>query len=253
MNNNIINYTHLTNKIVINTIEEENICLFTFFGEGGRQQQEIKRHAKVLEYQQKVFSKFNIPMNYVHNNFNYFDFGQALDSFTTSTKTMVDYWIHFDIDAIPLYPEVINDIYDKIRDKKTIWGCASQSNHLVVNGTKQHAYCNTSTFGLSTDFYRKLGEPSFRNTPRGDMGEELTWKAQELGYTVSLVYPKCYDGVTEEEAKAYGVSTYSDLDCGFKFGMGTTYSDMIYHATVQIVPRSTDLFVSKCEEIIKKY
>ena len=252
MNNQFINYCHLTKQIVTKKLNNENLCFFTFFGEGGRQEQEIERHQKVMEYQQKVFEKLNIPMNYVHNNFNYYDFGQALDAFANSTKDSVDYWVHFDIDAIPLHAEVTNEIYEKIKDKKTIWGCASQSNHIFVNGTKQHAYCNTSTFALATDFYKKLGQPSFRDTSRGDMGEELTWRAQELGYTVSLVYPSTFDGMTKEESEQYKVAPYSDLDNGFKFGMGTTYSDMVYHATMQIVPRSTDLFIKKCEEVINK-
>lgn len=253
MNNTIINYCRQSQQVATKKINNENLCFFTFFGQGGRQQQEVVRHARVMEYQQKIFTRFNIPMNYVENDFNYFDFGQALDGFANATKNVVDYWIHFDIDAIPLRPDIVEEIYEKIKDKKTIWGCASQSNHIFVNGTKQHAYCNTSTFALSTEFYKKLGQPSFRNTNRGDMGEELTWKAQELGYTICLVYPRHFDGMTEEESKTYQVAPYSDLDNGFKFGMGTTYSDMVYHATMQIVPRSTDLFVAKCESLLNQY
>jgi hypothetical protein len=56
----------------------------------------------------------------------------------------------------------------------------------------------------------------------------------------------------KEESEQYKVAPYSDLDNGFKFGMGTTYCDMVYHATMQIVPRSTDLFIKKCEEVINK-
>ena len=248
---NFINYCHETQKVNYKEINKEKICIFTFFGDGGRQEQEIRRHKSVMEWQQKVFNNFKFPINYVYNNFNYFDFGQALDSFTTATKDFVDYWVHFDIDAIPLYENVLQEIYDKIKDKKSLWGCASQSNHIFVNGTKQHAYCNSSTFGLAIDFYKKLGSPSFRHTNRGDMAEEITWKAQELGYTICLVYPQGYDGVTPEEANQYKIAPYSDLDNGFKFGMGTNYANMIYHATMQIVPRSTDLFIQKCQETIK--
>jgi len=245
-----INYCHKTQKIVTTTINGEKIVIFTFFGDGGRQQQELERHARVMEWQQRVFEHLNIPINYVYNNFNQFDFGQALDSFTNATVNHVDYWIHFDIDAIPLNGNVIKEIYDKIKDKKTIWGCASQSNHIIVNGSKQHAYCNSSTFGLSTKLYKSIRSPSFRHTNRGDVAEELTWKCQELGYTISLVYPASFDGVTDEEASFYQIGKYSDLDNGFRFGMGTLYSDMIYHATMQIVPRSTELFIEKCNNVI---
>lgn len=251
MKSNHINFCHETQKIVTTSINGEKICIFTFFGDGGRQQQELARHAKVMEAQQSVFSNLNIPINYVYNNFNQFDFGQALDFFTDATKDNVDYWIHFDIDAIPLNKNVLSEIYDKIKDKKTLWGCASQSNHIFVNGSKQHAYCNSSTFGLSTNLYKKIGSPSFRHTNRGDIAEELTWKCQELGYTISLVYPASFDGVTDEEAATFQIGKYSDLDNGFKFGMGTLYSDIIYHATMQIVPRSTDLFIAKCNEVIE--
>lgn len=249
MNN--INYCHETNQIITKKINGENICFFTFFGDGGRQQQEIDRHAKVMEYQQKVLSKFDIPMNYVKNNFNYRDFGDALNNFTQATKDMVDYWVHFDIDCIPLRKDAINEIYDKIRDKKSIWGIGAQSNHVFVNNSRQHAYCYTAAFAFASDFYKKIGEPNFRHSDRGDIGEELTWRAQELGYTVSIVYPKSFIGITEEEHQEYGIGKYADLDNGFKYGMGTTYGDnMFYHGTAQIVPRSTDLFMNECEKIL---
>jgi hypothetical protein len=252
MENNVINYCQETKSINTLTIDGEKVCIMTFYGDGGRQAQEIERHKKVMEYQQKVFRHFNIPINYVYNNFNYYNFGQILDSFVQNTANLVDYWIHFDIDAIPLRMEVIREIYNKIKDKKTIWGIASQSNHIIkANGTKQHAYCNSAAFGLASDFWRKLGQPSFHHTDRGDVAEEITWRAQELGYSIDLVYPKSSETLTEEEKTKYGVAPFSDLDNGFRFGMGGTFSDMVYHATVQIVPRSTDLFVAKCEEVMR--
>lgn len=245
------NYCQKTNSISLKEINGEKICIFTFYGDGGRQEQEIIRHKQVMEWQQKVFTHFDLPINYVYNDFRYADFGMALDNFTKATEGMVDYWVHFDIDAIPLRQDVLQEIYDKIKDHRTLYGCASQSNHIFVNGTKQHAYCNSSTFALSTKFYKKLGSPSFRHTNRGDVAEELTWRAQELGYALDIVYPSSSLGLTDAEAKEFQIATpFSDLDNGFKFGMGTTYSDSIYHATMQIVPRSTEKFVEKCKEVI---
>ena len=65
-----INYCHETKEVLSTTINGETIVIFTFFGDGGRQRQELDRHAKVMEWQQKVFGHLKIPINYVYNNYN---------------------------------------------------------------------------------------------------------------------------------------------------------------------------------------
>jgi hypothetical protein len=252
-NNNFINFVDKTKQINCLQINNESICIFAFYGDGGRNPSEIERHKKVLDYHQKIFSYFNLPINYVYNNFDYNSFGGAIDNFVRQVVDNVDYLYHFDIDAIPLRKNVIYEIYEKIKDKNTVWGISQQSNHIIKqNGTKQHIYCSFSSFAISKLLYKKIGSPSFQSNKRGDIAEEITWRVQEQGYNFLVSFCKSFELVTPEEQKTCSTPAYWELDNGLKFGMGGRFSDLVYHSGMQGVPRSTDLFINECQEILKE-
>ena len=112
-------------------------------------------------------------------------------------------------------------------------------------------YASLSFFGISSAIYTKLGFPSFESNHRGDVAEEIGWMIEEKGHNLCLSFPSSFIETTTEEQQKYGVPAFWDLGNGHKFGLGTTYGDYVFHATMQSVPRSTDLFVEKCIEVLK--
>ena len=71
-----INYPDQTKSISIyDTKTNEKCLILAVFGDGGRSQEEINRHKIVMEYQEKVFNKFKIPLNRFYHDFNYSGMG----------------------------------------------------------------------------------------------------------------------------------------------------------------------------------
>lgn len=250
----IINICRDTNRFISLPVgENETMAIICFYGDGGRSKEEIERHSKVMKSHQKVFRHYNIPINYIYHDFNRTGLGTALDYYAGQVlSNYVDYILHIDIDCIPLRRDFYQVIFDKLKDKKTVFGMAQQSNHIYVNNNKNHVYCGSSGFAISSKLYRELGSPSFQYTDRGDICEEITWLAESNGYNLCLVFPNKFYETTDEEQKNYGVSKYYDLGAGHKWGLGSTFGDIYFHATMQSVPRSTDIFLEKCEEILNK-
>lgn len=247
-----VNYPDQTKKITIyRTHDDKNCLVFSVYGDGGRSEEELNRHRIVMDSQEKVFNKLNIPINRFYHNFNYYGMGPKITQIVNAFIKQIDYFIILDIDICPLRSTFVDDIIDKIKDGSTVFGGAQQSNHITVNGTKNHLYASLSFFGISSAIYTKLGFPSFESNHRGDVAEEIAWMIEEKGYNLCLSFPSSFIETTLEEQQKYGVPAFWNLGNGHKFGLGTTYGDYVFHATMQNLPRSTDLFVEKCIEVLK--
>jgi hypothetical protein len=196
----------------------------------------------MFEWHQKVFNGFNLPVNYIPTSgeLSNYTHATAIDTFLRSTNA--DYVILFDIDCIPLHSGVVNSIVDIIRDQRTIFGVAQQSNHIIKpNGSFCHPYAAPACFGISRAVLETLNYPSFCPTDRGDTAEELTWLAEENRKKIKLKlwYPIRYQ-------KPCG-----DWHVGpLPYGIGTTYGEeMVYHTFFSHQQSSVDLFVKKCESM----
>lgn len=196
------------------------------------------RTHQVARYQQRVFDQFAIPINQVLVDFSRFYHGTAIDAFLKKIELAYDYFLLFDSDAVPLRSEFVDTAHEKIRDGRTLFGVAQQSNHIFVNNTKNHLYAGPAALAISRRLYVRLGRPSFAHTNRSDTAEELTWRAEELGYTVALMFP------------SHVHQRLWDLGNGHSFGLGTTYSDWVFHAFLQGKRESRTLFVNTCRAVL---
>lgn len=218
----------------------ENVLAVTFYGQN--------RNNTVLEAQKKVFEHFNFPVNYIEWPFHITGHGQAIQHLINqSIAAPIDYYLFIDMDAVALRKDFIDDIYDKIRDKKTIYGPSWTSNHKSPN----HVHAASCFIAFSRELYIKLGQPTMTDLiPRSDTGEELSYVASEKGYNICLVYPKSFCELTDEECKETSNPKYWNLGGRLKYGLMTQYSDIFIHCGMQNIKRGNQLFIQKCKEII---
>ena len=178
-------------------------------------------------HQKKVFDKFNIPLNQFVGNERHPEF---MDNIMKLDN--VDYFVFFDIDCIPLRENVIEELIEAIGDT-TMIGIEQQCNSRI---SVDHIYAGPACFAISKKFYEEIGKPSFNETLRSDVGEELTFACEALGKEFKVI-PK-----THSEDKIWA------LKGGRFFGHGTTYSDMVYHQFE--IRNYNGNFINKCNEIL---
>ena len=209
----------------------ERIIIATFCGRN--------RPAEFADYQEKVFTHFGIPLNQVLADFSRLEHGSVIDEFILRLDGAWDYLILFDTDAVPLKADFIERAYEKIRDKTTLFGIAQQSNHILVNNCKNHLYVGPAALAVSKEMLVRLDRPSFLRNARSDTAEELTWRAEERGYTLAFIFP------SHVRRRRW------DLGNGHSFGVGTTYGDAVFHAFVPTDEESKKFFVRKCKEVLR--
>ena len=107
------------------------------------------RNEDVLTWQKRVFSKFNLPLNYIECPFHIAGHGDFAQNIVNQTISSVDYYIFVDMDAIPLKHDIYDRIYERIKDKNTVWGLAWSSNHR----SPSHIHCAGCFLGFSKDLY----------------------------------------------------------------------------------------------------
>lgn len=222
----------------------ETIGVFTFFDHSNRD-------PKITAYHQKVTTYFQIPVNYISIDYRYINHGGAIERTIKGLYNQVDYLIFWDNDNIPLKKDIIDIIYDKIKDKRSIFSNAVNSNHIHQN----HQYAAANAFSISSELYKKLGEPHLADmVKRSDTCEQATFACQELGYNVCLVYPTSFYELTDDEMKETGNPKFWNLGNGkdyqLKYGLCTQYGDLFYHAGMANIKRGGQLFIQKCEEIL---
>lgn len=151
-----------------------------------------------------------------------------------------------DIDCVPTNAEALDYIFAEAERGKLV-GNIQRSNHLQNN---QHVYVAPSCLCLTRETFLKLGTPSFRITNRGDIGEELTYLAQNQSIEVEMFMPSNY------EQLPYGDSEPWNLQDGMaKYGIGTTFvnslgQEMFYHLFQSRLNYFSKLFFDKCARLV---
>ncbi len=202
--------------------KERNVAIVSFY------MQNISND--VVSAQRKVFEKFGLEIRQV-----LFDsvHPTAIDNEIDRLRYF-DYVIVFDIDAIPLTGDAIAKILYNCDHYAGVVGIAQQSNHI----NNDHPYAGPSCIAFSQSVYEKLGRPKFQWTPRSDVGEEITWIAQEKGIPVCLLN---VSNIDENKWK---------LGQDGQFGLGTTYENIVYHAFECRL--STARFLAKCKSVLSE-
>lgn len=223
----------------------EHLAVFTFHDPRNRKQ-------GVLDCHTSYHNRMGIPINYIEIDYRGINHGTAMEHTISQLGSQIQYFVFLDNDALILKRNGLNIIYDKIKDKKTVFGGSQSSNH--INIKVKHPFVQPSTFCISHDLYRELGSPTLgdqANRHRSDTCEEVTWLCQEKGYNVCLIYPSHYNELTDEEAAESGAPKAWPLTDTLNYGIGTTYGDLFFHAGMQGADRSYDLLKDKGREVLR--
>lgn len=158
-----------------------------------------------------------------------------------------------DIDAVPVSYDAIDYFFEEVYLGKVI-GSAQRSNH-IDNG--QHVFCAPHNVTFTLESYDLCGRPSFLPNYRGDVSEELTWRAREVNIPVVILMPLKYDAPPIRMAwESKDLPPYWDLADGMpKYGIGTTFGDeehgeLYWHCFQSFHPGQQERFWNKCEELL---
>ena len=225
--------------------------------------------ADVLDWQRRVFHRLGVPLQQIrrpcpHGTFLTDSLRQRVDS--------CDAVVFFDIDCIPLRPEVTARCAEAACRRRIVIGCAQQANHYEARkywhwhnqqgwptrasqrlrragrrilGMQNPPYRDPLIYAgpcflvVPTSVYRAVGQPSLEPDDGAglDVGARLTVACRAAGYRVKCLRP------TAVEVPKYR------LGDRVAFGLGTTYAGMVYHAfesTYVEASRTPEMFLAKC-------
>lgn len=189
---------------------------------------------RMEEAQARVFRHFTLPVNRHKRRAHH---GPWMDEVLRVTNA--DVIGFFDNDCIPLRPAVVQQTVRYVLRHKTFFGLAQASNHI---GTKAHVFAAPAFFVIPKQVWLDLGSPSFAQTPRSDVAEEVSYIAEEKGLRYRAYFPTHFDAEPTEGVWRLG-------NYGF-YGVGTVFGDAVYHLYEGRKKQNVDLFVRRCEEVV---
>lgn len=141
--------------------------------------------------------------------------------------------IFLDIDCIPLRVEAL-ELLAARAELGMLVGAVQRANHIKNDC---HLYVGPFCMAFSNEQYARLKSPTFYETAKGDVGEELTYRWRQHDKPVYFLWPTA---VREP---------LWDLVQGRRFGFGTQYEDMFYH---EFCARSAQgRFVEQCKAVVE--
>jgi SAM-dependent methyltransferase len=144
-------------------------------------------------------------------------------------------YLIFDVDCIPLADWVIPWFLENAL-AGIVLGPAQRSNHLENGG---HVFAGTSALAFSRNTFERLGRVSFGATPRGDVGEELTYACERVGVPVCLLWP------------THVVRKTRPLRFDLSLGVGVTFAAAVYNACDLSCDHAVGSFLEQCRRVLK--
>ena len=208
---------------------------------------------RVVQLQQKVVEKFNKSKVEHYCVLTKAPHGYTMEKLVDMlSEKGHDAIMFLDIDCVPLTDSAINYFFEQAYAGKVI-GDAQRSNHIQND---QHVFAAPHNVTFTVETYRKCGSPSFMPNYRGDVAEELTFRAREVNIPVEIVLPLRYDAPPiRMDWEPKDAPPYWDLADGMpKYGIGTTFgtegNEMFWHMYQSFHPGQNERFIKKCEELL---
>ncbi len=190
----------------------------------------------MLALQKEVVEKF-LPKGWKFEQVLYSDtHGHAMQRCTDKNKNDVTAFL--DIDCVPLSKQSFRFLFDDSWScaHGALVGCAQRANHIQNN---KHIYVGPFCMAFTNATYDEVGRPSFLETYRGDVSEELTYRWQEKNKPVYFLYP------SDVQKPMWDL-----IDNTVQFGLGTTYEGLFYHAFCARTVEGQNLFINACSNLL---
>lgn len=206
---------------------ESNVGIYSFY--------KSNVAVEIVEKQKLVFQYFGLEITQIlDDNISHGDFLNL----TINSEQTPDFLIFFDIDCIPLNKKAITKLIAQIRDRKSIAGAAQTANQFMQG---KNIYVGPFFLGLSKTVYWNLNSPDMNDGAIWDVGGLLTMAARfQNEIKIHFWYPSSVE-----------VPKWNLYKNG-KFGLGTTYSKLVYHAFETRLGESDNAFTHKCNEILNQ-
>jgi hypothetical protein len=188
--------------------------------------------ADVVRHQCSVLQKF-VPADFaILQTLTSLTHAAVLDEFMNNIQQ--DLVVFLDIDCVPLTPDAIPSMAAHAAQGK-LAGCVQRANHISNNA---HVYVGPFCMAITRQLWERLGRPSFQPTGRGDVGEEVTYRCEEIGQPIHMLWPSSVE------------TPLWDLTDRQKFGVNTEYGGSFLHTFSIRDPRNQRIFVDRCRDIV---
>jgi hypothetical protein len=144
-----------------------------------------------------------------------------------------------DIDCIPLSVDAVPTLIEFVRNNKSIAGCAQATNHIPP---MSHIFIGPCCFFIWKPLWEALGKPSFLETPRSDVCQEICYLAEQNGVRMLALYPTFFE--REPQEGVWRLHNYG------LYGIGTTFQNKFYHLYQSRFESNIDLFIQRCRDVI---
>ena len=206
----------------------------------------------MVSLQKKVVEKYNksnIPFLQVLTDGSHAQTMRKIVELLEQNK--YDAVLFLDIDAVPVSEDAIDYFLEQAYNGKLI-GNAQRSNHIDNN---QHIFAAPNALAFTLETYHKIGQPSFEPNHRGDVAEELTFKAEESKIPVEVLMPTRYDAAPVKFHWELDQRPYWALAEGMPvYGIGTTFGvdgkEMFWHMYQSFHLGQKERFEKKCKELL---
>lgn len=187
-----------------------------------------------MDAHRDVMHALDIPVNYYEETIPH---GYWIDRVMKNSTS--DILVFFDSDCVPIDYNNVMDCIRYVDKTRTFLGIAQVSNHI---SPKSHIYAAPAFFVIARECWENLGQPSFSETYRGDVAEEVSYRAEERGVRYRCLYPSTFEREPAEGVWPLGNFGY--------YGIGTTFENTVYHLYQGRMASNLDLFCQRCEEIV---
>ena len=183
--------------------------------------------------QKDVFNHFQLPLTQHKRKL---DHSLWMDA--VLQQSSADVVLFVDNDCVPLTRAAVTEALQWAAQQNSFLGLAQASNH-INKGV--HVFAAPAFLAISRAAWKRLGQPSCRPTRRGDVAEELSWRAEEEGLPYKAWYPTHFHHPSQEglwRLGNYGV-----------YGIGSVFADRVFHLYQGRFADNVDLFVRVCNDI----
>lgn len=187
-----------------------------------------------MDAHRQVMNHFELPVNYYEQNAPH---GAWMDFIVQRSQS--DIIVFFDSDCVPVDKDAVMDCIRFVQKTGTFLGIAQASNHIPP---KSHIYAAPAFYVMNRQCWYDIGKPSFSETSRSDVAEEVTYVAEAKGVRYRCLYPTTFEREPVEGIWPLGNYGY--------YGVGTTFENTVYHLYQGRMGNNIELFTQRCNEII---